>query len=303
MNAQQMIQRGERPTEEMEKDLDALLGQVQSQAAYQRLVVGAGELRQADGARERLDRGRDREGRDELDHHARLASVASAGRLIVFEGGEGTGKSTQLRRLADLLDRARHRVIARCASPAARRSGRKSGASCSHVEDEIEPRAEALLFMASRAQLVAREIRPALERGEWVLLDRFFLEHVRVPDRRARAAGSRGPGGESLRHGRTGARSHAAAHAAGAGGARRGRRGGPRHTTGSRRRGRRSTIASPRRSRRSRGRSGRPDTRSAVRSSPSMRGEASRTLLRECSASVLAQWPGTFPDFTASDHR
>ena len=38
MNAQQMIQRGERPTEEMEKDLDSLLGQVQSQMAYQRLV-------------------------------------------------------------------------------------------------------------------------------------------------------------------------------------------------------------------------------------------------------------------------
>jgi cell fate (sporulation/competence/biofilm development) regulator YlbF (YheA/YmcA/DUF963 family) len=38
MNAQQMIQRGERPTEEMEKDLDTLLGQVQSQMAYQRLV-------------------------------------------------------------------------------------------------------------------------------------------------------------------------------------------------------------------------------------------------------------------------
>jgi cell fate (sporulation/competence/biofilm development) regulator YlbF (YheA/YmcA/DUF963 family) len=39
INAQQMIQRGERPTEEMEKQLDALLGQVQGQAVYQRLVV------------------------------------------------------------------------------------------------------------------------------------------------------------------------------------------------------------------------------------------------------------------------
>jgi cell fate (sporulation/competence/biofilm development) regulator YlbF (YheA/YmcA/DUF963 family) len=39
MDAQQMIQRGERPTEQMEKDLDALLGQVQSQMAYQRLVA------------------------------------------------------------------------------------------------------------------------------------------------------------------------------------------------------------------------------------------------------------------------
>ena len=38
MNAQQMLQRGERPTEEMEKELDALLGQVQGQAVYQRLV-------------------------------------------------------------------------------------------------------------------------------------------------------------------------------------------------------------------------------------------------------------------------
>ena len=38
MNAQQMIQRGERPTEEMEKELDALLGQVQGQSVYQRLV-------------------------------------------------------------------------------------------------------------------------------------------------------------------------------------------------------------------------------------------------------------------------
>ncbi|HKH94298.1 MAG TPA: YlbF family regulator [Gemmatimonadaceae bacterium] len=38
LDAQQMIQRGERPTEQMEKDLDALLGQVQSQMAYQRLV-------------------------------------------------------------------------------------------------------------------------------------------------------------------------------------------------------------------------------------------------------------------------
>ena len=39
MNAQQMIQRGERPTEEMEKDLDSLLGQVQGQMVYQRLVA------------------------------------------------------------------------------------------------------------------------------------------------------------------------------------------------------------------------------------------------------------------------
>jgi dTMP kinase len=100
--------------------------------------------------------------------------VPSGGRLIVFEGGEGTGKSTQLRRLADRLSErgVRHRALR---EPGGTPLGSEVRRILLHVEDEIEARAEALLFMASRAQLVAREIRPALERGEWVLLDRFFL--------------------------------------------------------------------------------------------------------------------------------
>jgi dTMP kinase len=100
--------------------------------------------------------------------------VANAGRLIVFEGGEGTGKSTQLRRLADVLAErgVPHRTLR---EPGGTSLGTEVRRILLHVEDEIEPRAEALLFMASRAQLVAREIRPALDRGEWVLLDRFFL--------------------------------------------------------------------------------------------------------------------------------
>jgi len=100
--------------------------------------------------------------------------VASGGRLIVFEGGEGSGKSTQLRRLAELLTErgVRHRSLR---EPGGTALGSEVRRILLHVEDEVEPRAEALLFMASRAQLVAREIRPALERGEWVLLDRFFL--------------------------------------------------------------------------------------------------------------------------------
>jgi dTMP kinase len=100
--------------------------------------------------------------------------VATGGRLVVFEGGEGTGKSTQLRRLAELLTErgVRHRTLR---EPGGTALGSEVRRILLHVEDEIEARAEALLFMASRAQLVAREIRPALERGEWVLLDRFFL--------------------------------------------------------------------------------------------------------------------------------
>jgi dTMP kinase len=100
--------------------------------------------------------------------------VATGGRLIVFEGGEGPGKSTQLRRLAELLTErgVRHRSLR---EPGGTALGSEVRRILLHVEDEIEARAEALLFMASRAPLVAREIRPALERGEWVLLDRFFL--------------------------------------------------------------------------------------------------------------------------------
>ncbi len=96
------------------------------------------------------------------------------GRLIVFEGVEGAGKTTQLERLALRLGRHGARV----------RSLREPGGT--PVGDEIRelllrpgalipPRTEALLFMASRAALVDEQVRPALARGEIVLLDRFFL--------------------------------------------------------------------------------------------------------------------------------
>jgi dTMP kinase len=98
----------------------------------------------------------------------------AAGRLIVFEGGEGSGKSTQLRLLADALAAAgvRHRSLR---EPGGTPLGSEVRRLLLEREWELDARAEALLFMASRAQLVAREIRPALDAGEVVLLDRFFL--------------------------------------------------------------------------------------------------------------------------------
>jgi dTMP kinase len=100
--------------------------------------------------------------------------VASRGRLIVFEGGEGSGKSTQLRLLAASF--AASGVSHVCfREPGGTPLGTEVRRLLLHREWEIHPRSEALLFMASRAQLVAREIRPALERGDVVLLDRFFL--------------------------------------------------------------------------------------------------------------------------------
>jgi dTMP kinase len=100
--------------------------------------------------------------------------VAIAGRLIVFEGGEGSGKSTQLRRLSQALADAGVAHLS-LREPGGTPLGMELRRLVLHREWDVDPRAEALLFMASRAQLVAGEIRPALERGDVVLLDRFFL--------------------------------------------------------------------------------------------------------------------------------
>ena len=98
----------------------------------------------------------------------------ASGRLIVFEGGEGSGKSTQLRHLSRTLQqRGVAHVCLR--EPGGTPLGTEVRRVLLDRASDIEPRAEALLFMASRAQLVEREIRPALARGETVLLDRFFL--------------------------------------------------------------------------------------------------------------------------------
>ena len=102
-----------------------------------------------------------------------MASIGR-GRLIVFEGGEGSGKTTQLRRLSSVL--AQRNIAHLCVrEPGGTPLGSEVRRLLLDPASDIDPRAEALLFMASRAQLVSREVRPALERGDDVLLDRFFL--------------------------------------------------------------------------------------------------------------------------------
>jgi len=92
----------------------------------------------------------------------------------VLEGAEGVGKTTQLRRLADTLT-ARGISFLGVREP----GGTEIGNKIRHLLLEPGPgfsaRTEALLFMASRAELVESDIRPALARGEVVLADRFFL--------------------------------------------------------------------------------------------------------------------------------
>jgi len=94
--------------------------------------------------------------------------------FIVFEGPEGAGKSTQLRLLTEWLV-ARGREVVAVREPGGTVLGDEIRRILLDPESDIVPPAEALLFMASRAQLVERVLRPALDERSIVLVDRFFL--------------------------------------------------------------------------------------------------------------------------------
>lgn len=94
--------------------------------------------------------------------------------LIVFEGPEGAGKSTQLRLMSEWLV-ARGRDVLAVREPGGTILGDEIRRILLDPESDIVPTAEALLFMASRAQLVDRVLRPAISKESIVLVDRFFL--------------------------------------------------------------------------------------------------------------------------------
>ncbi len=94
------------------------------------------------------------------------------GVLIAFEGGEGSGKSTQIERLDAALTRAGRAVLV-TREPGATELGQAIRELLLHSSAAIAPRAEALLFAADRADHVSRVIRPALDRGDIVITDRF----------------------------------------------------------------------------------------------------------------------------------
>lgn len=95
------------------------------------------------------------------------------GRFITLEGGEGVGKSTQIRALSAALAARGVEAVA------TREPGGSAGAEAIRkllmegADDRWDARSEALLFAAARADHVARTIRPALDRGAWVICDRF----------------------------------------------------------------------------------------------------------------------------------
>ena len=97
------------------------------------------------------------------------------GRFITFEGGEGCGKSTQIQRLVDRLQREGH-TVCQSREPGGTLLGEAIRDLLQHDKagHSMCPESELLLFAAARAQIVRERILPALERGEIVLCDRFL---------------------------------------------------------------------------------------------------------------------------------
>lgn len=101
------------------------------------------------------------------------AKKRTPGRFITFEGGEGSGKSTQIQLLSDRLNGLDHRTIV------TREPGGSPGAEIvrhlllSGMGKLLGADAETLLFAAARNDHVQQVIKPALDRGVWVLCDRF----------------------------------------------------------------------------------------------------------------------------------
>ncbi len=99
------------------------------------------------------------------------------GLFLSLDGIDGTGKSTQLALLAERL-RGDGRTVTTCADPGGTAVGLRLRDILLSQRLEMAVPCEALLFMASRAQLVAEIIRPALAAGNVVLADRFTLANV-----------------------------------------------------------------------------------------------------------------------------
>ncbi len=123
------------------------------------------------------------------------------GRLIVFEGPEGVGKTTQLKMLSAKLAAAGISMVT-FREPGGTALGDAIRGILLDSPGEITPAAEALLFMASRAEIVREKIDPALRNGVVVLMDRFFLSTYAyqiagrgLPEDQVRAANALATGG------------------------------------------------------------------------------------------------------------
>jgi dTMP kinase len=99
-------------------------------------------------------------------------------RFIVLEGIDGSGKSSQVAPLVEWLRGCGHAVVS-CRDPGATPAGDAIRQILLHRQEiPLAPTTEMLLYMAARAQLVSTVIAPALERGAWVVSDRYLPANI-----------------------------------------------------------------------------------------------------------------------------
>jgi len=108
------------------------------------------------------------------------------GRFVTIEGIEGVGKSTQMRRLVERIEASGRTVLETREPGGTPMAEQIRRVVLGHADESIPPIAELLLMFAARSILVDNVIRPALERGTWVVSDRF------VDASRAYQGGGRG---------------------------------------------------------------------------------------------------------------
>src|SRR4029450_13252570 len=108
----------------------------------------------------------------------KLKRPPSRGIFVVFEGVEGAGKGTQIRLADEWLESQGHQVLVTREPGGTEVGERLRGLLPGHDTGHIEPRTEALLFAAARAQHVASVIRPALAEGKVVICDRYIHSSV-----------------------------------------------------------------------------------------------------------------------------
>ncbi|GAB3601379.1 dTMP kinase [Microbacterium tumbae] len=103
--------------------------------------------------------------------------TSRAGLWITLEGGDGSGKTTQSNLLESWLT-STGRIVLRTREPGGSEVGQLVRDIVLHHHGDIAPRAEALLYAADRAHHIATVVRPALERGEIVIQDRYLDSSV-----------------------------------------------------------------------------------------------------------------------------